>query len=124
MKKILYFLFSILFISNIAFAQDLATQMNTALNTTTMPSDEQIMQMINKFGLPQDQKELLFQQTKQQLQQLYETKNADALIQSQFGSYENAQNMLPEIEKMMQNSGSTSSNERVKKYSNHPPLTR
>lgn len=79
MKKILY-LIPTLLIMQLTFAQE---EINYAeiLNSTSMPSDEEISKVINQFNFPQDQKEQLFKETKKQLQELYQTKDSKLLEQ-------------------------------------------
>ncbi len=104
MKKIIYFLFSILLISNIALSNEIETN---------MPSDEEIMQAIEKFDFTQEEKQKIFEQTKNTLKELYDPNNAN-------------QNILPDIQKTDRNLEieKPKLKDNPKKYTNHPPLTR
>ena len=50
MKRVLNFLFVILLISSFACAQNIDSKVNDALNSTSMPTDEEIMQTLEKFN--------------------------------------------------------------------------
>ena len=111
MKKILFLLFSVIFMANIAFAQGEYTDYSQLLNSTTMPSDSEIMSIIDKFEFTPEQKQQLFKETKKQIQEIFETKNA-ALLEQKVNEgkralQENQLNvnnvMLPEVEKTDRN---------------------
>lgn len=104
MKKIIYLLFSILLVSNIALSNEVQTN---------MPSDEEIMQAIEKFNFPQEEKQKIFEQTKNTLEELYDPNNANP-------------NVLPDIQKTDRNLEieKPKLKDNPKKYTNHPPLTR
>jgi len=114
MKRVLNFLFAILLISSFACAQNIDAKVNDALNTTSMPTDEEIMQTLEKFNFSQSQKEQLFKETKKQLQEMYSTKDASKLLE--------AVKQYPEMEAIMPEQQTQP--KRVKKYTNHDPLTR
>ena len=101
--------------SNFALAQDLGFDVNQVIKTTSMPSDYEIMNMIDMLGVPSEEKQAVFEETKKQLMMMYQTKNASNLL----NIYQNPQNsqdyaQFSQIEPP----------KRVKKYTNHPPLTR
>lgn len=118
MKKILCILSSILLSASIAFAQDELSNIADIINNTTMPTDEEIMETIEKFNFTKEQQQQLFKETKKQLEQIYKDGNADSFIQSQTA--------LPEVQKTDRNLNiePPKLKDRPKKYSNHPPLTR
>ena len=77
MKK-LFFIVLLLFSVVFAFEQN--------QNQTTMPSDEQIKAVIDKYDFNDEEKEHVFIQTKEKLKEIYNNKN-----------------ILPEIEKTDRN---------------------
>ena len=115
MKKGIFYLFlsGILFF-NCAIAQE-NVNYSEIVNSTTMPSDEEIMQVIEKFNFDHDQKQQLFKETKKRLKNMYENNDYSDLIQGQEASGIN-------IEKAYKENGNKK--RRQKKYSNHKPLTR
>ncbi len=46
---------------------------NTFAQEMTMPTDAEIMEIINKYDFPQSQKEYLFKETKRKLQESFAT---------------------------------------------------
>ena len=80
MKKILFFLISIILFANITLAQNANIDLNQILQTTSMPSDGEIMQMLDTLGVPQEEKNALFIETKKRLEQMYATKDASAYV--------------------------------------------
>ena len=80
MKKILFFLISIILFTNITLAQNANIDLNQILQTTSMPSDGEIMQMLDTLGVPQEEKNALFIETKKRLEQMYATKDASAYV--------------------------------------------
>lgn len=80
MKKIFYTIL-ILFFTQISFAQDASINYSEILNTTAMPSDEEIRKVLNQLNYPQEQKEIIFQETKKQLQEIYTIKDVKLLEQ-------------------------------------------
>ena len=109
MKKIIYLLFSILLVSNIALSNEVQTKIT---------SDEEIMQAIEKFNFPQEEKQKIFEETKSKLEELYDPNNANNII--------NNPNVLPDIQKTDRNLEieKPKLKDNPKKYTNHPPLTR
>ena len=77
MKK-LFFIVLLLFSVVFAFEQN--------QNQTTMPSDEQIKAVIDKYDFNDEEKEHVFIQTKEKLKEIYNNKN-----------------ILPEVEKTDRN---------------------
>ena len=77
MKK-LFFIVLLLFSVVFAFEQN--------QNQTTMPSDEQIKAVIDKYDFNDEEKEYVFMQTKERLKEIYNNKN-----------------ILPEVEKTDRN---------------------
>ena len=115
MKKFLYLTIFILSL-NVVLAQE-AVDINQILQTTTMPTDGEIMQVIEVLGVAQEEKQLLFDETKKKLEQMYAV-----------GAITNATNYqaLPDINKTDRNiiAEPPKLKERPKKYSKHPPLTK
>ena len=111
-KNICLFFFSLL-ISNVSLAIDMNSGMNQAVS---MPTDEEIMQTLDKFDFTEEQKKQLFKETKKELEKIYSSKNVAELIENL--------NILPEIQKTDRSLDveppKLKSN--PKKYANHPPL--
>ena len=147
MKKIIYFLTFILITSNVVFAQNNANlDLNQIMNMATMPTDAEIMKVVNQFGFDQEEKQLLFMETKRKLQSLYNSNDVKALVenmnnisnmQESITNMQNMQNLqnignnryLKNIENIQENTqeieeATNYQNTRAKKYANHPPLTR
>jgi len=80
MKKILY-LFSSLLIMQFSLAQDNNINYEELLNTTIMPTDEEIAKIVNQFNFPQEEKNRIIIETKKQLQEIYDSKDAKLLEQ-------------------------------------------
>ena len=106
MKKLLITV-SVLFLFSVAFAQGEYSQYSELLNSTTMPTDSEIMMIIDKFDFTPEQKEQLFRETKKQLKEIYETKNA-ALLEQRINQGKELLNnsninvndvMLPDVQK-------------------------
>ena len=117
MKKIFcLFLYLVLFFG-FSMANAFEAEVDSAVTLTTMPSDEEIMQTLDKFNFTPEQKELLFSQTKAQLQQMYNSNDGSALLNNY---------SLPEVQKTDKplDVERPQLKERPKKYSNHEPLTR
>ena len=81
MKKIVFLIFSLVLSSNFIFANEQIdiSSLNKALETE-MPSDEQIIQMLEKLNLEGEQQEMLFKETKAKLEQMYSTKDINVLL--------------------------------------------
>ena len=86
MKKGIFYLFlaSILFF-NYALAQE-AINYAQIVGSTAMPSDEEIMQTIEKFNFDKEQKQQLFKETKRRLKNMYENNDYSDLIKAQEAS--------------------------------------
>lgn len=130
MKKILYFLVTAILFSNVVVAQDDNAKINQMLQTTSMPTDQEIMQMVQMFASGEEEKQLLFNETKKRLEQMYVLKDASAItdMYKQMSNVEQIQNnfeqnIQPQKSPKQQNTYSKPK-KRVKKYSNHAPLTR
>ena len=80
MKKILTLL-SILLIGQITLAQTDEINYIELMQTTSMPSDAEIRQIVDKFNFTPEEKEQLFAETKRQIEELYKTQDAQALQQ-------------------------------------------
>lgn len=81
MKKII-FLFLAIFTAQISIAQEsMPIDYNQILSTTEAPSDAEIRRIINQFNYPPEVKEEVFQKTKKQLQDIYNTKDAKLMEQ-------------------------------------------
>ena len=112
MKKILFFMACSLFLLAPAHAQN-STDLAKSMNSSSMPSDEEIMQTIKKFNFDKAQEEYLFKETKRQLEEMYKTND--------FSKLEQNQNAAGGRQTQSKN---TNSSQRQKKYSKHAPLTR
>lgn len=84
-----------------------------------MPTDEEIMQIIQKYNFDANQQEYLFKETKRKLQEIYQLAGEQA-VQTQ---KEEVKTTAPKV-KYSKIKTSTSSMKRKKKYTSHPPLTR
>ena len=120
MKKIL-FLISALFLINPVFAQE---------NLNAMPTDEEIMQTIQKFGFNKEQQEYLFKETKKKLQETYATGKIQQEVEVMknnpitTGIMQENPVLLPELENINKETPKKVVKKREKKYSKHDPLTR
>lgn len=85
-----------------------------------MPTDEEIMQIIQKYNFDANQQEYLFKETKRKLQEIYQVAGEQA-VQTQ--KEEVKKTTTPKV-KYSKTKTSKSSMERKKKYTSHPPLTR
>lgn len=117
MKKVLYLLISAILFSGVVAAQESNINFNQLLQTTAMPSDGEILQIIEMLGVTQEEKEELLKETKIRLEQMYKTNDTSALIET----YQT----LPNIQKTERNlvAQPPKLKDRPKKYSSHPPLT-
>lgn len=107
MKKALYLVLFYIFMSVFNFASALENyDINQMVNSTTMPTDAEIMQVIDKYNFDAAQKDLIFRETKRQLEELYSAKNP-SVSPSASSSAE---------------SGNNQESQSTKKYSSHPPL--
>ena len=80
-NKILYIVMAIVFsfcFMNYSKAEE-ATDLNSMIIQSTMPSDAEIMETIRKFNFDKSQEEYLFKETKKKLQDLYSNKNFSAI---------------------------------------------
>ena len=143
-KKLLYSLSSIILFSGTIFANQEANNPMQMVNITSMPTDEEIMQTISKFNFDKTQQEYLFKETKKRLEDLYNNKNYAPLIEGQNSqalqeAIENNTSIQPkeeyikieeveeakeEIKNEVQPKPKKQKSKRVKKYTNHAPLTR
>lgn len=73
-KKIFYMFLPIIFASSV-FAND-SIDIEEIVNTTSMPTDSEIMKTIDKFATTKEEKEYLFKETKKQLEILYSKDNS------------------------------------------------
>ena len=74
MKKILCALFLSFLISYTAIAD---TDFSQAIQSSSMPTDEEIMNIISKFNFNEEQKKIIFKDTKKKLQEMYSMENID-----------------------------------------------
>ena len=74
MKKIFYTLFLTCFLSCVVMAD---TDFTQAIHSSKMPTDAEIMEMISKFNFNEEQKRVIFKDTKKKLQDMYSSKNVD-----------------------------------------------
>lgn len=72
MKKIVYLISFMLLFG--AFASEV--DFTPALNSTTMPTDEEIRAVISQFNFDKDTQEVLFKDTKKKLKEIYGAKSA------------------------------------------------
>ena len=112
MKKIVYLFFVAFFGFNLASAQD-ANEIQNLLETATMPTDEQIWQTIEQFGIDESQKEQVFYATKLQLEEMFRTKQVPDI-------YKNMN--MEAIRDINQAGGIQMPEVNEKKYSNHDPI--
>lgn len=92
MKKITLMLLALSF----SFALASEIDINNLSNLDRMPTDEEIMRVIDKYNFDETKKDFLFKETKRKLEQMYNSNTSS-------------------------NGSSTSSR---RKYSKHEPLTR
>ena len=120
MKKFLILLGLIFFVNNSAIAQQMNNNEQN-LNLGTMPTDEEILQTIQKYNFDKSQEEFLFRETKKKLEKMYSDPNyANEMLKN---GIEN-QN-LPDVEKTDRNIDMPEpavKNPKKKKYTNHDPL--
>ena len=79
MKKIIYLTFIAIFAFNVVNAQE---EIQQALDANVMPTDEQIWQTIEQFGIDESQKEQVFQATKKQIEEMFRTKKVPEIYQN------------------------------------------
>ena len=72
MKKIFCILSLICFMSCAAIAD---TDFTQAIQSTKMPSDAEIMEILSRFNLNEEQKKVIFKDTKKKLQEMYSSPN-------------------------------------------------
>ncbi len=72
MKKLFFTLCLTCFMSYSVMAD---TDFTSAIQSTKMPSDAEIMEIISKFNFNDEQKQIIFKDTKKKLQQMYSSKN-------------------------------------------------
>lgn len=91
MKRIIFLLLAIILSTNFLIAQEISY-------SPQMPTDEQILQVIEQYDFPKEQKEQLLKETKQKLKELYSPQNQALLLQtinslSQEADLQNIQNI-------------------------------
>ncbi len=106
--------------NNISYCEQIP-DMNTIVSQTSMPTDAQIREVINKYDFDENQKEYLFKETKRKLQEIYAQKGKNVPLSSNLNMPLDP--ALLNATQNMQNS-STLSGQKKKKYANHDPLTR
>lgn len=72
MKKLFCILSLIFFMSCTAMAD---TDFTKAIESSKMPTDAEIMALLSKFNLNEEQKNVVFKDTKKKLQEMYSSKN-------------------------------------------------
>ncbi len=117
-KRIIYFVLSFVFVFsafNFAnFAEAEEVNINQMINSTTMPTDEEIMATIKQFNFDKTQEEYLFKETKKKLTEVYEA------AQKNLSEGRSTQNIGQKQEKQAVDSVQKTN----KKYANHDSLTR
>ena len=103
MKKISYFLISILFFSNITLAKEYNLNANKIFQTTTLPNDSEIIQTIEIMDMTPNKKQ-------------HSTKDSSKTLEER--------NILPDIQKTDKNiiGVRPKLDDNPKKYTKHPPL--
>ncbi len=122
MKKNLFtvMLFLMFFgFNNIGYCEQIP-DMNTIVSQTSMPSDAQIREVINKYDFDENQKEYLFKETKRKLQEIYAQKGKNVPLSSDLNMP--VDSTLLNANQNIENS--TLSGQKKKKYASHDPLTR
>ena len=146
-KRIIYFALAVAFafsVFNFSSIKAEELNINQMINSTTMPTDEEIMATIRQFNFDKSQEEYLFKETKKKLNEMYsqigQMSKAGATSTTQTTTKTKTQETikkLPEASKnqnigqeqekqavdSVQNSNNVN-NTRTKKYSSHDPLTR
>ncbi len=119
-KLILLFVFMFLVFTPIKAQETL--QITGQEEIGQMPSDEEIMKIIQKYNFDANQQEYLFKETKRKLQEIYQMAGAQTSEVEQ----ETATQSAPKVEysKTKTSKKSNNSMQRKKKYTSHPPLTR
>ena len=112
MKKIIYLFFLAFFSLNLALAQDV-NEIQNLLETGTMPTDEQIWQTIEQFGIEESQKEEVFYATKMQLEEMFRTKQVPEIYQNM---------NMDAIKEMNASGGVEMPLEEEKTYASHDPI--
>lgn len=125
-KKILYLFFAA-FLALAAIKTPAEEQnVEQLINSTTMPTDEEIRATIQKFHFDKAQEEYLFKETKKKLTEMYsdaqtkklpETSNPENII-PEFFRQESEKQAVEDVKKSV----NTQDSGRAKKYSNHDPL--
>ncbi len=105
-KKFLYIFLSLLFMFSAGYCEENA---NISPQAITMPSDEEIMQTIDKFNFSKEQKEYLFKETKKSLIEMYKNQNFAPILEGETTLLDNSSETKEKATK-------------VKKYSKHDSL--
>ncbi|MBR1617733.1 hypothetical protein IJ670_06225 [bacterium] len=75
MKKNILAFVLIIFCALFQLKAQAAIDFSSAIGTTSMPSDQQILSVISRFNLDEETKQKVFQETKQRLRQIYSTED-------------------------------------------------
>lgn len=108
-KKFLGFMFGLFLLTGIGYCEE---NVESMLKATTMPTDEEIMQTIDKFNFTKEQKEYLFKETKRRLIEMYENQNFAPVL-------EGDRTVVDEYKKSTEEQAASK-----KKYTQHDSLTR
>ncbi len=119
MKKIFYLFFIFASLCSISFAQTQETNYKNVLNSSSIPSDEEIRAAIKQFNVDESQEEYIFQETKKQLNQIFLNEGKLPEIENF-----NLNNFGQELEKQtIEGVGSSNDSKgKTKKYSKHDPI--
>lgn len=122
-NKIIYIAMAVIFsfcFMNYSTAQE--KDLSEMVKSSSMPSDEEIMQTIKKYNFDKAKEEHLFKETKKSLMELYSNNNFSPILQ---GENTVNQNLIEqETLNNSANSQTTIKTEKTKKYASHPALTR
>lgn len=122
-NKIFYIITALIFsfcFINYSCAEE--TDLNTMVQQSSMPSDEEIRATIKKFNFNKTQEEYLFKETKRRLEEMYSNQNFAPILNGE--TTLNTQALENEAASTTEQNATTSETVRVRKYSKHAPLTR
>ncbi len=105
-KKFIYLALSLLFLLGAGYCEE---GLENTFKTTSMPTDEEIMQTIDKFNFSKEQKEYLFKETKKRLLEMYENQNFAPILEGDTTLIDNSSKTKEQATK-------------TKKYSKHDSL--
>ena len=109
-KSLLYLLFALMIsITPNAYCEE--SDINSQIQATTMPTDEEIMETIKKFNFDKNQQDYLFKETKKRLEEMYSNKNFSSVI-------DGTSTLIDDTPETKEKAIKT------KKYSSHGSLTR